>query len=93
MAGRCPAAVRDAERPVRHRRQPRTTRIIVLPGESLVTNGPYRWVSHPNYLIVAGEIFVLPLVFGLWELALLFSAFNAMILWVRIRAEDKALRR
>lgn len=70
-----------------------TTRIIVLPGEPLVTNGPYRWVNHPNYLIVAGEIFVLPLVFGLWELALLFSALNAMILWVRIRAEDRALRR
>ncbi len=70
-----------------------TTRIIVLPGEPLVTTGPYRWVNHPNYLIVAGEIFVLPLVFGLWQLALLFSLLNALILWMRIRAEDRALRR
>ncbi len=70
-----------------------TTRIIVLPGEPLVTTGPYRWVNHPNYLIVAGEIFVLPLVFGLWQVALLFSLLNAVILWVRIRAEDRALRR
>lgn len=70
-----------------------TTRIIVLPGEPLVTTGPYRWVNHPNYLIVAGEIFVLPLVFGLWQVALLFSLLNALILWVRIRAEDRALRR
>ncbi len=70
-----------------------TTRIIVLPGEPLVATGPYRWVNHPNYLIVAGEIFVLPLVFGLWQLALLFSLLNALILWVRIRAEDRALRR
>lgn len=69
-----------------------TTRIIVLPGEPLVTTGPYRWVNHPNYLIVAGEIFVLPLVFGLWQVALLFSLLNALILWVRIRAEDRALR-
>lgn len=70
-----------------------TTRIIVLPGEPLVATGPYRWVNHPNYLIVAGEIFVLPLVFGLWQLALLFSLLNALILWMRIRAEDRALRR
>ena len=69
-----------------------TTRIIIVPGEPLVTGGPYRLVNHPNYLIVAGEIFVLPLVFGLWQLALLFSALNAILLWVRIRAEDKALR-
>lgn len=69
-----------------------TTRIIIVPGEPLVTGGPYRFVNHPNYLVVAGEILVLPLVFGLWQVALLFSALNAMILRVRIRAEDKALR-
>ena len=69
-----------------------TTRIIVVPGETLVARGPYRYVHHPNYLVVIGEIAVLPLVFGLWQTALVFSALNAIILWVRIRAEDQALR-
>lgn len=68
-----------------------TTRIIVLPGAPLVRSGPYRYHSHPNYLIVTAEIAVLPLVFGLVDLALAFSAANVIILWIRIRAEDKAL--
>ena len=42
-----------------------TTRIIILPGQPLVRHGPYRWLDHPNYLIVVGEIAILPLVFGL----------------------------
>ena len=70
-----------------------TTRIIVVPDEPLVRRGPYRWVDHPNYLIVAGEIAVLPLVFGFWDLAILFSFLNAAVLWVRIREENKALGR
>ena len=69
-----------------------TTRIIVLPGAPLVTGGPFRFVSHPNYLVVIGEIAVLPLVFGLWEVALVFSILNGMVLTIRIRAENKALR-
>jgi methyltransferase len=69
-----------------------TTRIIVLPGAPLVRSGPYRFVSHPNYWIVAGEILVLPLAFGLVAFALAFSALNALMLWVRIRAENAALR-
>ena len=68
-----------------------TTRIIVVPGEELVATGPYRFVSHPNYLVVVGEIAVLPLVFGLWDLAIIFSLLNAVILTVRIRAENRAL--
>jgi methyltransferase len=68
-----------------------TTRIIVKPGAPLVRRGPYRFVNHPNYLIVAAEIAVLPLVFGLWQLAVLFSALNAIVLTVRIRAENRAL--
>ena len=68
-----------------------TTRIIVLPGSPLVRRGPYRFLDHPNYLIVAGEIAVLPLVFGLWQVAAVFSVLNAAVLWVRIRAEDRAL--
>ena len=70
-----------------------TTRIIVLPDAPLVARGPYRFVNHPNYVVVIGEIAVLPLVFGLWQIALLFSLLNAAMLWVRIRAENAALGR
>ena len=70
-----------------------TTRIIILPGEPLVTSGPYRWVNHPNYLIVIGEFAVLPLVFGLPMVAILFSLLNGLMLWVRIRDENQALGR
>ena len=69
-----------------------TTRIIVVPGEKLVARGPYRFVDHPNYVVVALEIALLPLVFGLWEVALIFSLLNAAVLWFRIRAENRALR-
>ncbi len=68
-----------------------TTRIIVLPGAPLVTTGPYRFVSHPNYLVVAAEILVLPLVFGLVWYGIVFSVLNALVLWIRIRAEEAAL--
>src|SRR5262245_32168394 len=68
-----------------------TTRIIVVPGAPLVRSGPYRLVSHPNYLIVAAEILVLPLAFGLPLFALVFSGLNALVLWVRTQAEDAAL--
>ena len=70
-----------------------TTRIIILPDEPLVRRGPYRLVDHPNYLVVVGEIAVLPLVFGLWKVALIFSLLNASVLAVRIREENCALGR
>ena len=70
-----------------------TTRIIVVPGEQLVTKGPYRFVDHPNYWVVVAEIAVLPLVFGLWQVALIFSVLNAIMLAVRILAENRALGR
>jgi len=69
-----------------------TTRIIILPGEELVKAGPYRWVTHPNYWVVAGEIAVLPLVFGLPWVALIFTLLNAAILRIRIDEENRALR-
>jgi methyltransferase len=69
-----------------------TTRIIVLPETPLVRRGPYRWVNHPNYLVVIGEIAALPLTFGLWQIALLFTLLNAVVLWVRIGEENRALR-
>jgi methyltransferase len=68
-----------------------TTRIITVPGETLVKRGPYRFISHPNYAVVIGEIAVLPLVFGLWWFAALFSLLNAAVLFVRINAENRAL--
>lgn len=68
-----------------------TTRIIVLPDAPLVDKGPFRFVSHPNYCVVIAEIFVLPMVFGLVWYALLFSALNAIVLTIRIRAENQAL--
>jgi methyltransferase len=68
-----------------------TTRILVLPGAPLVKSGPYRFLSHPNYAVVAGEIAVLPLCLGLTWYALVFSILNAAVLFIRIRAEASAL--
>ena len=68
-----------------------TTRVITLPQAPLVARGPYRWLRHPNYLVVAAEIAVLPLAFGAWQLALGFSLANAALLADRIRTEDRAL--
>lgn len=70
-----------------------TTRIVVLPGSSPVTSGPYRFLRHPNYLAVITEILALPLVHTAWITAIVFSVFNALILRVRIRAEEEALSR
>ena len=68
-----------------------TTRIIVLPGASLVRQGPYRWLRHPNYWIVSAEIAVLPLVFDAPVLALIFFLLNAVVLRHRVRVENQAL--
>ncbi|MBS0472980.1 MAG: hypothetical protein JSR60_18060 [Proteobacteria bacterium] len=69
-----------------------TTRIITLDEAPLVRRGPYRFVRHPNYLIVAGEILFLPLAFGEIGIAILFTLLNAAMLAWRIRSEDAALR-
>jgi len=68
-----------------------TTRIITLPGAALVRTGPYRFVRHPNYVVVAGEILSLPLVFGEPLVALVFTLLNAAMLYWRIRVEEAAL--
>ena len=68
-----------------------TTRVFVMPGETLVARGPYRFVSHPNYVVVACEIFVLPLALGLPWLSLAFGCANLAVLWWRIRVEGRAL--
>lgn len=68
-----------------------TTRLIVLPRAPLVTSGPYRWLRHPNYLIVAGELAFLPLAFDALAIAAGFSACNALLIARRIRLEEAAL--
>jgi methyltransferase len=68
-----------------------TTRIIILPGQPLITEGPYRYLPHPNYAVVVGEIALLPLVFGLGWIAAIFTVLNAAVLTFRIRVENRAL--
>lgn len=68
-----------------------TTRVITVPGATLVRRGPYRFLRHPNYAIVAAEIAVLPLVFGAWKIAVIYSLLNAALLRHRIRIENEAL--
>lgn len=68
------------------------TRVIVVPGLPLVTRGPYRWMSHPNYVAVVVEGVALPLVHSAWITAALFTVANAALLFVRIRVENQALR-
>jgi methyltransferase len=67
------------------------TRILVVPGTKLVRRGPYRYLKHPNYVVVAVEILAFPLIFGAWITALVFSMLNAALLYVRIREENRAL--
>lgn len=68
-----------------------TVRVYDLPSVPVVQRGPYRFVSHPNYLVVAGEIAALPLAFGAWRIALLFSILNAALLVWRIHVEERSL--
>lgn len=68
-----------------------TTRIIVSDGVPLVNKGPFRFLRHPNYTVVTAEIAVLPLVFGLAWIAVLYTLLNAAMLYVRIKAENRAL--
>jgi methyltransferase len=68
-----------------------TTRIITIDGAPIVRGGPFRFVRHPNYWVVVGEIAVLPLAFGNWPVAAIWSVANAALLWLRIRVEMGAL--
>jgi len=66
-------------------------RVIVVPGSPRVTSGPYRWFRHPNYLAVVVEGVALPLVHGAWVTAIVFTLLNAVVLTLRLRAEERAL--
>jgi methyltransferase len=68
-----------------------TTRVIAVNDAPLVRHGPYRFLRHPNYVVVCAEIAVLPLAFGAIEIAIAFSILNAALLSWRIRVEDRAL--
>jgi methyltransferase len=66
-------------------------RLIVIPEAPLVHRGPYRFLHHPNYAAVTAEVAALPLVHSAWLTAIVFSIANALVLNVRIRAENAAL--
>jgi methyltransferase len=67
------------------------TRIMVVPGAERIRRGPYRWLSHPNYLVVAMEFLVLPLILRAPLTLAVFFPLNLLLLWQRIRLEERAL--
>ncbi|MBU3705379.1 MAG: hypothetical protein FGM50_01685 [Mycobacterium sp.] len=69
------------------------TRVVVVPGAGRVTGGPYRFISHPNYVAVVAEGIALPLVHSAWLTAAVFTALNAALLVTRISTENAALAR
>lgn len=69
------------------------TRVVVVPGAARIDGGPYRWISHPNYVAVAVEGLALPLVHSAWLTALVFTTLNAMLLSTRVAVENSALAR
>ncbi len=69
------------------------TRVVVIPGAPRIDGGPYRWISHPNYVAVAIEGLALPLVHSAWITALAFTTLNAALLSTRVSVENSALAR
>jgi methyltransferase len=67
------------------------TKIIILPGSDLVKRGPYKYVKHPNYIIVGVELFVIPMMFSTYWTAIIFPFLHLLLMTVRIPAEEKAL--
>jgi methyltransferase len=68
------------------------TRILVVPRGSAVRRGPYKWMKHPNYVAVVIELLVLPLMLGAYLTAITASIINAVLLRIRIKTEEAALR-
>jgi methyltransferase len=67
------------------------TRVVVIPGASRITGGPYRLIPHPNYVAVVIEGIALPLIHSAWLTAVVFTVLNAVLLRTRIRVENTAL--
>lgn len=68
-----------------------TTRVVLLPGAERVRSGPYRFLKHPNYVIVSLELAIVPLIFGAWLVAVAATVLNLLVLRTRIRVENQAL--
>lgn len=68
------------------------TKIIVLPNVALVRRGPYKYIKHPNYVIVGIELFIIPLLFGAYYTAIAFPIFHLILMRIRIPLEEKALK-
>jgi methyltransferase len=68
------------------------TKILVIPNAEVVRKGPYRFLKHPNYFVVAMELFIVPLLFNAFYTAFLFSILNVIMLMIRIPEEEKALK-
>jgi methyltransferase len=66
-------------------------RVVKPEDQAIATGGPYRWIRHPNYLVVVLEIVSLPLFHGAWIAAIGLSAWNALVLWRRITTEEAVL--
>ncbi len=69
------------------------TKIYRIPGSELVKIGPYKYLKHPNYVVVACEIFSLPMIFDLYYTAIVFSILNAVMLMLRIKIENRVLEK
>ena len=67
------------------------TKIYRIPEMPLIKTGPYKYIKHPNYLVVTAELAVAPLAFHLYYTAVTFALLNAIMLTVRIKEENKAL--
>lgn len=68
------------------------TKIYHISDFPLIKNGVYKYVKHPNYLIVIAEIAIIPLVFHLYFTAIAFTVLNAIMLSVRVKEENKVLK-
>lgn len=69
------------------------TKIIIVPKEQVVSKGPYKYMKHPNYVVVAFEILLIPLLFQAYVTALLFTFLNIVMMTIRIPTEEKALQK
>ncbi|MEH7109112.1 isoprenylcysteine carboxyl methyltransferase family protein [Bacillus sp. JJ1764] len=67
------------------------TKIIVLPNAKIVRKGPYRWIKHPNYVVVTLELMMIPLLFNAYITTCLFTILNMIVLRIRIPEEERAL--